>query len=467
MIPENGLAFINEYVDSINKILGHENKQMSFLQAKWIKFVLLGIITTNTVCWAQFSRHSLGRYTVFAISWMFRKAKLPWNRLLLVSVKYLILKYKITSCSLVIDDSDRARSKNTTEIAKVQKLKDKLTGGYFYGQNLVFLVLVSKEITLPVGYKLYESDPILQAFRREDKRLKKKGIAKKHRPQEPKRSKGYPTKIELSLELLREFVDHFPKIKIMSTSADAAYGTRKFIEQVAVITNQKQVITQIKSSQNIAINNKIMSVAEFFKNYSGKKATVKLRGQDKEVTFVSIKLVVTSHNASYRVVALKYADEDAYRYIIANDASWQPIDIIQAYALRWLVEVFIQDWKSHEGWNQLAKQPGVDGTVRAIDLSLLCDHALLTHPEQIALFKKREPACTVGSLQERVIMDSLLVFIQSIVCSDNPQALFNEHKEHIMQVFALRSSKKHMRHMCTNHGQVGYSANDESSNMVA
>jgi hypothetical protein len=331
----------------------------------------------------------------------------------------------------------------------------------------VFLVLVSKEITLPVGYKLYESDPILQAFRREDKRLKKKGIAKKHRPQEPKRSKGYPTKIELSLELLREFVDHFPKIKIMSTSADAAYGTRKFIEQVAVITNQKQVITQIKSSQNIAINNKIMSVAEFFKNYSGKKATVKLRGQDKEVTFVSIKLVVTSHNASYRVVALKYADEDAYRYIIANDASWQPIDIIQAYALRWLVEVFIQDWKSHEGWNQLAKQPGVDGTVRAIDLSLLCDHALLTHPEQIALFKKREPACTVGSLQERVIMDSLLVFIQSIVCSDNPQALFNEHKEHIMQVFALRSSKKHMRHMCTNHGQVGYSANDESSNMVA
>jgi len=232
MIPENGLAFINEYVDSINKILGHENKQMSFLQAKWIKFVLLGIITTNTVCWAQFSRHSLGRYTVFAISWMFRKAKLPWNRLLLVSVKYLILKYKITSCSLVIDDSDRARSKNTTEIAKVQKLKDKLTGGYFYGQNLVFLVLVSKEITLPVGYKLYESDPILQAFRREDKRLKKKGIAKKHRPQEPKRSKGYPTKIELSLELLREFVDHFPKIKIMSTSADAAYGTRKFIEQV-------------------------------------------------------------------------------------------------------------------------------------------------------------------------------------------------------------------------------------------
>jgi hypothetical protein len=29
-----------------------------------------------------------------------------------------------------------------------------------------------------------------------------------------------------------------------------------------------------------------------------------------------------------------------------------PIDIIQAYSLRWLVEVFFEDWKLYEGWGQ-------------------------------------------------------------------------------------------------------------------
>lgn len=433
MIIEDGLPFINNYVDTINQILCRENKQLSRLQATWLKFVLSGIILTNTVCWSQFARYSLGGYSISAISWMFRRAKLPWNRLLLVSVKYIILKYKIKSCSLVIDDSDRDRSKNTTKIAKVHKLKDKLTGGYVNGQNIVFLVLVSKEVTIPVGYKFYEPDQKLQAYKREDKRLRAKGVAKKYRPIEPVRSKDYPTKIDLSLELLNDFTTEFPTMKISSISADAAYGTRHFIENAAAITKQKQVITQIKSTQNIIVhkNNMTMSVAEFFKNYHGTTTSVQLRGQNKIINFVSCKLKVKSHDATYRVIALKYENEADYRYIIANDASWQAINILQAYALRWLVEVFIQDWKSHEGWNQLAKQPGIDGSIRAIVLSLLCDHALLTHPEQIALFKKQEPACTVGSLREKVLMDSLLAFIQGIIYSDNPQALFNEHKEGI------------------------------------
>jgi len=38
---------------------------------------------------------------------------------------------------------------------------------------------------------------------------------------------------------------------------------------------------------------------------------------------------------------LKYEGEDEYRYITATDLSWRAIDIVSAYALRWLVEVFI------------------------------------------------------------------------------------------------------------------------------
>jgi hypothetical protein len=41
--------------------------------------------------------------------------------------------------------------------------------------------------------------------------------------------------------------------------------------------------------------------------------------------------------------------EDAYRYLMASDLSWRTVDIVQAHTLRWLVEVFVQDWEAHEG----------------------------------------------------------------------------------------------------------------------
>jgi hypothetical protein len=57
---------------------------------------------------------------------------------------------------------------------------------------------------------------------------------------------------------------------------------------------------------------------------------------------------VKSHDKKLYVIALKYGDESKYRYLISNDTTWRNIDVIKAYGLRWLVEVFIQDWKSYE-----------------------------------------------------------------------------------------------------------------------
>jgi len=61
------------------------------------------------------------------------------------------------------------------------------------------------------------------------------------------------------------------------------------------------------------------------------------------------------------VIALKYEGEEKYRYLAATDVSWRTLDIIQAYSLRWLVEVFFEDWKLYEGWgarrpNNMAKR---------------------------------------------------------------------------------------------------------------
>jgi hypothetical protein len=80
------------------------------------------------------------------------------------SVRVVLKTYGITEGVLVLDDSDRARSKNTRNLHKVHKLKDKKTNGYTMGQNLVFLVLVTPKITIPVGFAFYEPDPAKKAL---------------------------------------------------------------------------------------------------------------------------------------------------------------------------------------------------------------------------------------------------------------------------------------------------------------
>ena len=65
----------------------------------------------------------------------------------------------------------------------------------------------------------------------------------------------------------------------------------------------------------------------------------------------SARLYVCAHKTKRFIVAIKYAEEETYRYLIASDLSWRTLDIVQGHTLRWLVEVFIQDWKSYEGWS--------------------------------------------------------------------------------------------------------------------
>ena len=69
------------------------------------------------------------------------------------------------------------------------------------------------------------------------------------------------------------------------------------------------------------------------------------------------------------------------------------------------------------------------------------------HKDQLTLYKNKEPAATVGSLREKVMMESLTAFIETIVTSPDPKALFEEFSTKIAEVFDLRGSIKHMRGM--------------------
>jgi hypothetical protein len=108
------------------------------------------------------------------------------------------------------------------------------------------------------------------------------------------------------------------------------------------------------------------------------------------------------------------------------------------------MEVFMQDWKSHEGWSQLTKQPGAEGARHSVILSLLVDHSLFLHPDQQRQLKNHLPAYTVGSLRAHVQVECLVEVINDLVSSEDPQEKLKRFTHALHEVFALGRSKKHM-----------------------
>ncbi|MFA5921973.1 MAG: transposase [Methylococcaceae bacterium] len=441
--------FIKTFVTDLDVALEKlkPNAKLTQLQRLWLGLCLTGILLTNTVCWAKFGRANLGAYKIAALSWMFRNAKIAWNYLLLASVTMVLAQHGITEGVLVLDESDRARSKRTTRIHKAHKQKHKASGGYVNGQTIVLLLLVSESVTFPVGFAFYMPDPALTEWTKEDKRLKKLLVAKKDRPVKPERNSLYPTKMQLALRLLQAFKHAHGAIKVKSVLADALYGEAGFMNAASEIFDNVQVISQLHENQNIEYKGRKWSLKHYFNDINkGVEVMLRVRGgQDLKATVSSARLKVAAHGMKRFVIALKYEGESDYRYLVATDMTWRTMDITQAYTLRWLVEVFFEDWKLYEGWGSEAKQLDEEGSSRGLILSLLFDHCLLLHPEQTARIENKLPAYTVGSLQRKSQMDVLLEFIKTLLEHNDPAEKLKELAALIDDVFQLMPSGKHMR----------------------
>lgn len=450
MLLREPLDFAKEFIELINTCIktNSPGKTLSRHQRLWLSLCISAILLTNSICWAQFERISLGRLTLAGISWMFRRSKISWEQLLVNSVRVVLQSYGISKGVLVLDDSDRARSKNTSSLHNVHKLKDKKTNGYVMGQNIVFLVLVSPKVTIPVGFAFYQPDPAKKAWKATEKTLKAAGIAKKDRPKAPEKDPRYPTKQELALQLLKKFAHTFPEIHVQCVLADALYSDKRFMDQASLVFGGKtQVISQLRSNQIICSRGYEKTVKAYFNSYPGVPGQIPIRGGElKKVVMGGARLWVKAHQKKRFVIALRYEGEQEDRYIVATNTTWRMTDIVSAYTMRWLVEVFFSDWKQYEGWCQLAKQPGIDGSNRGLILSLLTDHALLLHPEQKALLKHNLPACTVGSLREHIRFDAMMQFISQLIDSEDPITALSECVEQIKNVVILAPSSKHLNH---------------------
>ena len=448
MIITEPAYFIKSFIENLNNGIRSlkGNASLTRSQKAWLGFCLMGILLVNSVCWRKFERASLGGYSLSRLSWMFRKSKIAWNLLFIASVKQVLKQYGIEEGALVVDETDKRRAKKTKHIYKAHKQKDKKTGGYVNGQTIVFLLLVSDKVTVPVGFAFYMPDPILKAWKDNDDKLKKQGIRKKDRPVEPKRDPNYPTKAQIALNLLQEFKENHNEIRVQAVLADALYGESKFMSQVGKIFEKIQAISQLNKNQNIWYKSSKISVCHYFNAINkGVNQTIRIRGgKEVTVTVSSARLKVDAHGVKRFVVAFKYEGEKDYRYLVATDLSWRTKDIIQAYTFRWLVEVFFSDWKLNEGWGREAKQYDEEGSSRGLILSLLLDHCLLLHPEQITRIENKLPACTVGSLQRLAQMDALLEFISSLLEHHDPAKQLSNLAQTIKEVFNLIPSDKHM-----------------------
>jgi hypothetical protein len=117
------------------------------------------------------------------------------------SVRVILRHYGLTSGSLVIDDTDNPRSKAAKTLAHLYKRRDKERGGSLWGQRLVFLLLVTPKISLPVGCAFSQPAPELSAWYKEEKARTKPGVATPQRPPKPPANPAYPTKQPLALQL--------------------------------------------------------------------------------------------------------------------------------------------------------------------------------------------------------------------------------------------------------------------------
>lgn len=437
-------SFLDQLSDSLKSI--NPNAYLTRCQKSGLSVILIGLIITETLNWAAFGRRTLNQAKPSRLRWIFYCSKIPWQRLLQASIKNIIKHYDITHGTIAFDDSDKKRSKKTACIKGAHKVKDKATGGYFNGQELVFMVLITELVTFPIGFQFYVPDPALSAWRKEDKKLKRQGKAEEKRPKQPKPDDvNYPKKQDIALSLLQEFVDAFPHIKIKAVLADALYGTQDFMDKAALITDKSQVISQLRANQIISSKNSTTSLSRYFGRQPGIQCELVIRGgKTQTVTMLAARLYVKAHGKRRYVVALKYENEEEYRYLVASDLSWRFTDIARMYTLRWLVEVFIQDWKAHCGWNKLSKQQGVEGSERGLIVSLLCDHLLLLHPEQSIRLKNKQPGLPVGCLIERLKVESLLNTIKSVVDSEDPDKALAELTTGLTECLVERHSSKHM-----------------------
>ena len=149
MILAKPAPFVSAFIDAVDEAIrpSHPHHGMSAIQRTWLAFCVTAVLVTNSICWARFERASLGTYSLAALSWMFRHSKIPWDHLLVASVRVILRHHGLTSGSLVIDDTDHSRSKSAKALAHLYNSMIKFFPLAIFAA-LIFKALHIRDVTL-------------------------------------------------------------------------------------------------------------------------------------------------------------------------------------------------------------------------------------------------------------------------------------------------------------------------------
>ena len=453
-MSRTNVSSFHKYVAELNALMIRLGATpMSTMQQKFVSFCIRHMTLLGCLNFSAFAVASLGCYQGRALSWMLHHSKLDWSLLLKAAVVKVLRDHKVSSVHIAIDDTDRKRSKVIKALWGVFKTIDKATGGWTNAQNIVFICLITDKVTFPILFTFYRPDPKHSLWAKNDKKLREKKVSKKDRPAEPTRSLKYPTRLEIAINLLQRASLFFANIesilgrplKVKSIVFDSAYMSPAVARFCRITFKKVQVISQIAKSQIVWDRKGIKkNVNDYFQNKSPIQTEVNSRGSKIKVRYLAARLTVKSHGVRLTVIALKYEGETEYRYLAATELTWRGLDIIRAYALRWLIEVVNFDWKQHDGWGKKAFQRGADGACRGVILSLLVDCFLLTHPAQLDQSREGQPLWTAGSIVMRIQHDDIINTVEEILTNPDPEKALKAFANNIENVVQLRQSTKHM-----------------------
>src|SRR6266446_8851950 len=108
MVLGKPAPFVSAFVDAVDEALRAQSLShgMSTIQRAWLAFCVTAVLVTHAICWARFARARLGSYALAALSWMFRHSKMPWDALVVASVRVILPHSGLHSGSLVMADTD-------------------------------------------------------------------------------------------------------------------------------------------------------------------------------------------------------------------------------------------------------------------------------------------------------------------------------------------------------------------------
>ena len=121
MVLGKPAPFVSAFVEAVDAAIRvyQPHHALSVTQRAWLAFCITAVLVTNSICWARFERASLGTSAMAALAWMLRPSKMPWEHLLVASVRVILRHHGITSGSLVIDATDNPRSKSAKALASL------------------------------------------------------------------------------------------------------------------------------------------------------------------------------------------------------------------------------------------------------------------------------------------------------------------------------------------------------------